>query len=513
MSTDRTRHISTKEIIVHNYLGKDVFASLVVFLVALPLSIGIALASGAPVSAGIIAAICGGILVGIFGGAPLLVSGPAAGLTVMVFGFIQEFGFQTTCMIGVAAGLLQIVAGLSKTARVALAISPAVIHGMLAGIGILIILSQIQVVMGFSPLGNAWLNIAAIGKKFPDASLATLMMGLLTVVAIVVWQKIPSKNLKLIPAQLVAVALATLVSVVMALDVPRVVFSESIFQAIQIPSLPHDINLVSFIVAAISLNIVASTESLLSAIATDKLHRGPRANLDRELVGQGIANVVSGMMGGLPVTGVIVRSAANIAAGAQSWLSAFLHGIWILLFVTQLSFIIVHVPLAALAGLLIFVGYRLIDPQHIRELKRRGELSIYLATIVGVVGINLLAGIGIGIALAVFRLLRNMSYLNVKVDSSGKEVDVNISGALTFLGVPKVNTALSEIPSGTHVKVDFALDIIDHAGFEAIHDWKTNHKNTGGTVKMESLEDIWNENRHSAARKKSGGLHKTRVFN
>jgi carbonic anhydrase len=471
-------------------LASDAPASLVVFLVALPLCMGIALASGAPIMSGLIAGVVGGLVVGLFGGVPLLVSGPAAGLAVMVFGFIQELGFAVTCAAVVGAGLIQMALGAAKVARAALAISPAVIHGMLAGIGILIVLGQLHIVLGGSPQSNAWKNLGELPRQIAHLHGPATLLGLLTIGLLVVWQFLPPGRLKQVPGPLVAVVGASAAAAAWGADVARVQLSGDFFSGLQLPSLPQG-NWGAFVAAVLSLALVASAESLLSAVATDKLHTGPRANLDRELFAQGMANTLSGLAGGLPITGVIVRSAANIAAGAKTRVSAILHGVWMLLFVTLLGSWLGLVPLTVLAGLLVFVGAKLVNPHHIQELRRRGELSVYVVTVAGVVGINLLAGIGMGLALAVVRLLWRLGRVQVQVQRSGEVHQVRVGGALTFVGVPMLSAALAQVPNGAQVELDLAVETLDHSGYEALESWCQTHRKTGGKVWMEPLEDVW----------------------
>ena len=475
---------------LQSVLASDVPASLVVFLVALPLCMGIALASGAPIMSGLIAGVVGGLVVGLFGGAPLQVSGPAAGLAVMVFGFIQELGFATTCAVVAAAGLVQMALGGLKVARASLAISPAVIHGMLAGIGILIVLGQMHIVLGRSPQSNAWANLRALPEHLANLHGPALVLGLLTIGLLVVWQVLPAGRLKQVPGPLVAVLGVSAVAAVWGADVARVEVPGGFFSSLQLPTLPEG-NWGAFVVAVLSLAVVASAESLLCAVATDKMHTGPRSNLDRELLAQGLANTLSGLVGGLPITGVIVRSAANVAAGAKTRVSAFLHGVWMLLFLTLLGSILGLVPLTVLAGLLTYVGAKLVNAHHIRELYQRGELSVYVVTVAGVVGINLLAGIALGLALAVVRLLWKLGRLEVQVRKAGEVHEVRVDGALTFVGVPRLSAALAQVPVGAHVDLDLAVESMDHSGYEALQSWCQTHRKTGGNVRMEPLEEVW----------------------
>jgi len=475
---------------IRGVLASDVPASLVVFLVAVPLCMGIALASGAPIMSGLIAGVVGGLVVGLLGGAPLLVSGPAAGLAVMVFGFITELGFAVTCAAVAAAGLVQMALGGLKVARTALAISPAVIHGMLAGIGILIVLGQLHIVLGGSPQANAWENLRQLPPQLSELHGPATILGLLTIGLLVLWQVMPKSRLKQLPGPLVAVVGASAAAAVWGADVKRVELAGDFFSSLQLPSLPQG-HWGAFAVAVLSLALVASAESLLSAVATDKMHTGPRANLDRELFAQGLANTVSGLLGGLPITGVIVRSAANIAAGGKTRVSAVLHGVWMLLFVTLLASLLGLVPLTVLAGLLVFVGAKLVNVHHIQELRRRGELSVYVVTVAGVVGINLLAGIALGLAVAVARLLWQLGKVQVHVKKDGEVHQVRVGGALTFVGVPKLSAALAQVPMGAQVELELAVETLDHSGYEALDSWYQTHRKTGGHVRMEPLEELW----------------------
>jgi carbonic anhydrase len=484
-------------------LAADLPASLVVFLVAVPLGLGIALASGAPVTAGLIACIVGGIVAGSLSGAPLQVSGPAAGLTVLVFGMVQQFGWATMCAITVAAGLLQMAFGSLRIARVCLMISPAVVHGMLAGIGITIALAQLHVLLGDSPESSALKNLvrlpaelAALFSNPTSKETHAALLGLLTIAILVLWPRVP-KKLQVIPGALVAVLTATVVGNLVFTDAPRVQIPNEALFRFMIPQMPENIG--AFAVAALTIAMVASVESLLCAVATDKLHTGPRANLDKELIAQGAANSVSGLLGGLPVTGVIVRSAANINAGAKTRLSAILHGIWILLFVLVASSQLNRIPLAALAGLLVHVGVRLINLHHIKDLHVHREVIVYFVTALGVAFVNLLAGVGMGIGLALIMLLRRLAYVQVDAEKRGEgTVDeswhVRVRGSLTFLSVPRLVSELARIPQGAHVDIDLQVEFMDHAAFEALHGWRQTHEKSGGTVDIDELHEAWYEN-------------------
>lgn len=467
---------------VNSVLRHDVPASIVVFLVALPLSLGIAVASGAPVEAGLIAAVIGGIVAGFLGGSVLQVSGPAAGLTVVVAESIGQFGWRVTCFIVVAAGVLQILFGLSRVARAALAVAPVVVHAMLAGIGLTIALQQVHVLLGGASQSSAWANITGLPAQIVNLDAWDAAIGLVVVAIMVGWRRVP-KRLAAVPGPLVAVVVATVLSLVLPADVERIVLNGSLFDAIALPRIP-DGGWAAVALMVLTIALIASVESLLSAVAIDKMHDGRRTNFDRELIGQGSANVLSGLAGGLPVTGVIVRSATNVAAGARSKASAILHGVWLLVFSVALASLVEQIPLAALAGLLIVIGTQLVKLAHIKLAKRTGDLVIYASTILGVVFLNLLEGVLIGLALAFALLLWRVVRIHVhaqQVPGSGQWV-VRIDGSCTFLALPKLTGELGKVPAGADVTVEMTVDFLDHAAYEALEEWVRQQQNGGGSV-------------------------------
>lgn len=461
-------------------LRDDLPASLVVFLVALPLSLGIAIASGAPVLAGLIAAIVGGLVVGVLGGSPLQVSGPAAGLTVVVAELVARFGWKVTCAITVGAGVLQVLLGLSRVARAALAISPVVVHAMLAGIGVTIALQQLHVMLGGKSASSAWENVIALPHGVMDAQGPEPILGILVIVTMLAWRSVRGP-LGRIPGPLVAITGATLLSLIFSLDVQRITLDGSLLDAIQLPELPHG-DWTAVVIGVVTVALIASVESLLSAVSVDRMHTGPRTDFNRELIGQGTANVASGMLGGLPITGVIVRSATNVTAGAKSRASAFLHGVWILLFALPFAGIVDKIPSAALAGLLITIGIQLIKLVHVETAWRSGDIAVYLVTILGVVFLNLLEGVLIGLVLAL--ALTGWRVLRVKVTAEqvGDEWQVSVAGACTFLALPKLTGVLAKIPVGARVRLDVSTTYLDHAAEQALEDWQDQHRATGGMV-------------------------------
>jgi carbonic anhydrase len=483
---------------VRRWIGKDarydLSASLVVFLVAVPLSLGIAVASNAPIAAGLIAAIVGGVVAGLLGGAPLQVSGPAAGLTLVVAGFVQQFGWAVTCAITVAAGLLQVVLGLSRVARVALAISPAVVHGMLAGIGITIALSQLHVLLGGAPGTGAWANLVQLPAQLLSVHTGEAVVGLVVLAVLLLWPLTPP-SVRAVPAPLVGIVGATLLAWGLSWDVARVDLPGSLLDSVRLPELPNG-QWAAIALAVFTMTVIASVESLLSAVAVDKLKdRGKAADLDRELVGQGAANTLSGLLGGLPVTGVIVRSSTNVAAGARTRASSILHGVWVLLFTLLLVGLIEQVPMAALAGLLVYVGIKLLKVADVRTARRQSELLVYVTTVLCVVFLDLLMGVLIGFALSVVLMLRRVVWAKLRVSRTPlpdglDHWTVVVEGTLSFLSIPRLSRVLSHVPEGAPVDVELAVDFLDHATYEHLVMWRDQHEKTGGVVHIDEVSGI-----------------------
>lgn len=436
--------------------------------------------------AGLIAAAVGGIVAGSLGGSPLQVSGPAAGLTVVVAGLVDEFGWQVTCAITAAAGAVQLLLGVSRVGRAALAVSPVVVKAMLAGIGITIMLQQLHVLLGGHAAGSAVENLTGLPAAIINVELHSALLGLAVVAVLLAWKYLPDAARK-IPGPLAAVVAVTALSVAVAPGVERISFSGSLFDALALPSLP-DGHWRAAAMAVITMALIASIESLLSAVAVDKMHAGARTNLNRELVGQGSANMVSGMLGGLPVTGVIVRSATNVEAGAASRASAILHGLWVLVFSALFAGLIQLIPLSVLAGLLMVIGAKLIKVADIRTSLRTGDLLVYVVTLGCVVFLNLLEGVIIGLALAALCVLWRVLRAQIHAHAPSAELlpwRVTIAGSCSFFALPRLNRVLHSVPGGQDAVVELNADYLDHAFREALLAWQRQHRNSGASVVLE----------------------------
>lgn len=479
--------------------GRDFLASIVVFLVALPLCMGISLASGMPTTSGIITGIVGGIIVGTISGAPLQVSGPAAGLSVLVWQLVDQFGLEMIGVIVLFAGLIQLVAGLCRLGQWFRAVSPAVINGMLAGIGVLILASQFHVMLDYKPIGSGLQNLAGIPTSLMNAirdggtHLQALSVGVATIASIFAWNGLAPKSWRLFPAPLVGTIVGIATAAILGfteikyVTVPANIWAETIFPT---PERLMRITEWPVLIGAISVAFIASAETLLCATAVDQMHKGPRTKYDRELTAQGIGNTICGALGVLPMTGVIVRSGANVEAGAVTRWSAVMHGVWLLLFVSALPFTLKYIPLSALAAILVFTGYKLAYPKIVPKLLQygKGEVFIYFVTIATIVATNLLEGVLVGLGLSLIKLLYAFSHLEVRKveDAQANRVDVYLNGSATLIRLPLLAAELEQLKPGAQVHVHIAdLDYIDHACLDLLASWDRQYSGTGGSVVVE----------------------------
>lgn len=507
-------------------LFADSMASIVVFLVALPLCMGIAIASGLPPAAGIITGIIGGMLVGPMGGSVLQISGPAAGLAVVVTDLIKQHDVDKLGIIIIVAGVVQVAAGFSKLAQWFRAVPPSVLNGMLSGIGVLIIVSQFHVMVDDSPKGSGIANLlsipSAVWKSMtPDADEThhlAAMVGLLTIAILIAWEKLARGKLKVLPGSLIAIFIATAFTYFMGWHVKYVNLPNNLLESIHLPSFASFHYLVGkdgteVILDGIAVAFIAAAETLLTASALDKLHRGERTNYDRELMAQGVGNFVSGFLGGLPMTGVMVRSGVNLNAGAKTRLSAFLHGLWLLVFVMGFPHIVKLIPTSGLAALLVYAGYKLANFKVVSEIKKfgRSEVAIYFGTIILIVCIDLLTGILAGVAFSIAKLLYIFSHLEVRIadDEQSNRTDIWVKGAATFLSLPKFAGAIEGVRPETELHLHLeGLEYIDHACLDLIMTWDEQHQASGGKLVMDwgALGTVFQE------RRKGRRMSKTREF-
>ncbi|MFI1097494.1 SulP family inorganic anion transporter [Streptomyces sp. NPDC020917] len=468
-------------------LRSDLSASITVFLIAVPLSLGLALATGAPLQAGLVAAAVGGIVAGTLGGAPLQVSGAATGLVVVTAGLVDRYGWRATCAITVLAGLAQLLLGGLRVARAALAISPAIVHGILAGIGTVIAVGQLHVVLGGAPQSTTLANIAALPGQLLHSHPATPFIGAITAAVLLGWPRLRGRAARLrgVPAPLVAVALATAASAWQS--VPRVTLPD--WQMPVLPQVP-DGPVLGVTAAVLTVTLVASMESLLSAVAVDTLQAGrpgphaPPARLDRELLGQGASNILSGLLGGLPIAGGAMRGSANVEAGARTRRATILHGTWVLVCAGFAAAALEAIPLAALAALVMVVGMRMVSFAHIRHVQRHREFPVYAVTLAAVVLFGVLQGVVAGVLVAVALALSRLTRTRVTVTEEPGCHRVRVTGQLTFLAVPRLARGFAQVPAGANAVVELGGSFMDHAAYEALNSWCDRHRSRGGRAAL-----------------------------
>ena len=510
------------------YLKNDLLSSIVVFLVALPLCIGIAVAVGVNPARALITGIIGGLVVGLISGSPLQVSGPAAGLFVIVADIIFTnrdkylaqlgeggAGAQESAMgyamaaLGCAVvlgGIMQLVAGKMKLGRWFRAVSPAVIKGMLSGIGALILISQFHVMLdhtamwGDVPARKGLQYLAtiptAIAKCFSgDANhhLAAII-GIVTIGTIMAWTKFAPKSISFIPGALVGILAATLLSVVAGFDVIQLSVPDNMFSEVSFPTVTWFELIVepNIWVSAFVIALVGSAATLLTAAAIDDMSRdiGVKTDYDQELVSQGVGNMLCGFVGALPMTGVIVRSSANVHAGARTRKSTIIHGAWLLLFVCFLPQLLTYIPKSALGALLVYTGFKLLNPKQLMGLLKvaRSEAAIYLITLGIIVSVDLLIGVMVGVALSAAKLLHRFSHLEVELESdeARHRYELKLRGAATFLRLPILAEYLDQLPGDAELHVCLEhVDYIDHACFELLMNWADSHVEEGGSLVMD----------------------------
>ncbi|MET7641955.1 SulP family inorganic anion transporter [Streptomyces sp. NPDC005438] len=464
-----------------DWLRADVSASLVVFLVALPLCVGVAVASGVPAELGLVTGIVGGLLVGALPGSTFQVSGPAAGLTVLVYEAVRAYGLETLGVLVLCAGLLQLVMGALRWGRWFRAISVAVVQGMLAGIGLVLIAGQVYTLADRNAPGGGPENLAGLpslvgGALTSTPQLTALGVGSVTVAVLVLWPRWKA-GARAVPGPLAAVALATLAVAVLGLEVDRVEV-RGVLETVQPPGLADFGRLaeVGVVGTVLAFALIASAETLFSAAAVDRLHRGPRTDYDRELLAQGVGNSVCGALGALPMTAVIVRSSANVSAGARTRWSRVLHGAWLLLFVVLVPGALGVIPVCALAGVLVHAGWKLLPFRELGPLWRahRGEAVVLVVTALAIVATNLFEGVVLGLLTAVVKAAWETSHVHLEVrdEGEGRPLRVRVRGNATFLRLPRLLDQLEALPEERRVELDLSgLRHVDHACRTALEGW------------------------------------------
>jgi MFS superfamily sulfate permease-like transporter len=509
---------------IFNEWKHDLPASIVVFFVAVPLCLGIALASGAPLFSGIIAGIVGGIVVGISSGSPLGVSGPAAGLAVIVLSAIATLGgsYEAFLAAVVIAGILQLIMGYLKLGIIAYYFPSSVIKGMLTGIGLIIILKQIPHAFGYDadfegdlsfvqPDGQT--SFSELSHMLNYITPGAIIVTLVSMFILLLWELVlmnKHKFFKVVPGPLVAVGAGILLNYfyqsgalpysLKDTQVVRIPVSGSIgefFGQFTFPDFSLSVlaNPNVYIVALV-MAVIASLETLLCVEATDKMDPQKRVTpVNKELKAQGLGNLVSGLIGGLPVTQVIVRSTANITFGGRTKLSAILHGFFLLICAILIPNILNMIPLATLAAILFVVGYKLAKPAIFKAVFKLGweQYVPFMATIIGILFTDLLKGIGIGMAVAVFIILRhnykNPFYFLKSADTEKNEFRIQLAEEVSFLNKGSILQLLNNLPNDSHVVIDDSKSkVIDYDALEVIENFVAGSKLRNISVELINLK-------------------------
>jgi MFS superfamily sulfate permease-like transporter len=494
----------SKKTNLFTYFKSDFASGLVVFLVALPLCLGIAMASGAPLFSGIISGIIGGIVVGYLSQSQISVTGPAAGLTAIILTAITDLGafdvFLTAVFI---AGLIQLALGFIKAGSISNYFPTNVIEGMLAGIGVIIIMKQLPHAFGYDAdfegdeaflQGSDDNTFSAIFSIFNHIQLGAILITLVSITILILWDKVPAlKKLKLVPGALVAVIIGVLLNEFFIVSGSSLAIQKEHLVSLPIPSSLEEFKAIIVTpnfagimnpkvwVVGLTIAIVASIETLLCIEAADRMDVHKRfTNTNVELKAQGIGNILSSLLGGLPMTSVVVRSSANNEAGAKSKLSAIIHGVLLLVSVITIPFLLNKIPLATLAAVLILVGYKLAKPATFKHFWHYGKYQFlpFIATFLGVVFTDLLKGVALGIAISIVFILKGnlkRAYSFRKEEyADGDVIHIDLAQEVSFLNKAAIKTTLGNIPKNSkvvitaHDTVYIAHDILD-----LIHEFKT----------------------------------------
>lgn len=493
--------------IITKYLKSDLLSGLVVFLVALPLCLGIALASGAPLFSGIIAGIIGGIVVGALSNSHISVSGPAAGLTAIVITAITSLGgFETFLLAVVLAGVIQLVLGFIKAGSISNYFPSNVIEGMLAAIGIIIILTQLPHAIGYDIAHEGdffYIDKTTTHNIFTDiinainySHIGATIITIICLIILISYNKIAFlKRLKLIPGALVVVVVGTIINELFLSFAPAWGISQEHLVNLPVPASVDEFinqfstpNFTAFAnldvwIVAFTIAIVASIETLLCIEASVKMDPLKRfTNTNTELKAQGVGNILSGLIGGIPMTSVIVRTSANVNSGGKTKLAAISHGIFLLISVITIPFILNKIPLASLAAVLIMIGYKLANPAIFKKMWIKGKTQFvpFVITIIAIIATDLLRGIGIGLVVSIFLILKEnlkLAYFFNKEEHESKEhkgetIRIELAQEVSFLNKAAIKQTLHNIPEHSSLLIDASKSVyIDHDVLMLIEDF------------------------------------------
>ncbi|MGR8929940.1 MAG: SulP family inorganic anion transporter [Gammaproteobacteria bacterium] len=516
----------------------DFLSGFLVFLIALPLCLGIAMASGFPPMAGIISAIVGGLIVSRISGSNVTINGPAAGLIVVILDAVQSLGqgdpmagYRYTLAAIVVASVFQVLLGVFKAGKLSAFFPTSVVHGMLAAIGIIIMVKQVHTLLGVKPVAKSLFGaIAEIPHSIATMNPEVSAIGLLSLALLITWALIKNKTLKMIPAPIIVVLVGLALGQFFDLDhehkylflpntefLPHHEFSigpaflvsvpENFLAGFYFPDFGK-IATGEFWFAVLTICLVGSLESLLSAAAVDKLDPYKRdSDLNRDLAAVGTGNMISGMIGGLPMIAEIVRSSANVNNGAKTGWANFFHGACLLIFVALFPKLIHEIPMSSLAALLVFTGFRLASPKEFAKTLEVGvdHFTVFVITIIGVLATDLLVGVAIGIvAELLIHLIRGLKLDNIfsiayRVNQTAPDTyHISVSGSAVFSNFISLKSLLADFPSQKQVFFDLSdTDLIDHTVMEFIHHFQEEYRQAGGWCEIVGLD---NHHRYSAHR-------------
>jgi len=514
----------SKKINLFANFKSDFASGLVVFLVALPLCLGIALASGAPLFSGIISGIIGGIVVGYLSNSHLSVSGPAAGLTAIVLTAITDLGsFNAFLLAVLLAGVIQLVFGFIKAGTISNYFPTNVIEGMLAGIGVIIILKQIPHAFGYDPdfegdesffQSDGQNTFSELLHVLDHIQLGAVIVTLISLLILILWNKIEFlKNIKLIPAALVAVIVSVFLNEIFIQSGSSLAISKQHLVNLPVPTNFSELKKIIITpdftalsnskvwIVAVTIAVVASIETLLCIEAADRMDQLKRyTNTNVELKAQGIGNILSGLLGGLPMTSVVVRTSANNVAGAKSKMSTIIHGLFLLVSVLSIPFILNKIPLSTLAAVLLLVGYKLANPKIIKHFWEKGKYQFvpFIATFAAVVVTDLLKGVALGMIISVIFVLKgNMkrAYIFRKEEyKDGDIIHIDLAQEVSFLNKAAIKETLQNIPEQSYVIINASNTVyISHDILAMITEFATiTSKELSIDVKLEGFKKEYN---------------------
>jgi MFS superfamily sulfate permease-like transporter len=522
---------------------QDLVAGFLVFLIALPLCLGIAMASGFPPQAGILTAIVGGLIVSRVNGSFMTITGPAAGLIVVILDSVQALGegdamagYRYTLAAIVCASVLQTLMGVMRAGKLSAFFPSSAVHGMLAAIGIIIMAKQLHVMLGVKPDADTlFQTIAAIPASFRDMNPEVAAIGAVGLLILTGWTLVTNPYLKMVPAPLIVVIVGMALGQYFDLDdehiflfLPDTAFlphheytigpkflvsiPNNFLSSFAFPDFKPIFSLV-FWQQVFAICLVGSLETLLSAAAVDKLDPYKRmSNLNRDLAAVGLGNIVCGFIGGLPMIAEIVRSSANCSNGARTSWANFFHGVFLLIFVALFPKLIHEIPLAALASLLVFTGFRLASPGVFKRTLAIGwdQLGVFVITIVGVLATDLIIGVAIGVvAELAFHLYRSVNWsevlrLRLEIEEAAPDVfHVRLGGAAFFANVLALKKDLALLPRGKTVVFDVSeTSTIDHTVMEFLHHYCEDYVRAGGEAELFGLDNHASTSKHPLAPRK-----------